>query len=84
MGPVGVNLFGEYANRIFGNAEVGGGTVEVRLPDYFLLNAKLTRRLTRYAMAYVEIDNLTDEDYEALPGFPLPGVSALAGVSVAF
>ena len=83
-GPLGVNLFAEYATRLFGNATVEGRSVEVRLPDYFLLNAKFTYRLTSNATAYVEIDNLTDEDYENLPGFPLPGISALAGVSMVF
>ena len=81
---MGVNLFGEYATRIYGNTSIEGRSVEVRLPDYFLLNAKLTYRITSYAKAYVEIDNLTDEEYETLPGFPLPGISAMAGVSMAF
>jgi outer membrane cobalamin receptor len=55
--------------------------------SYFLLNAKLSydfvvaRTLGLDGEIYVAGENLTDTDYEFLPGYPMPGITGMAGVS---
>lgn len=59
----------------------------VRSDGYFLLNGKLA-----YAVPvddwkmeiFLAGENLTDSDYEYLPGYPMPGVNGLLGLTLAF
>ncbi|SHF17246.1 iron complex outermembrane recepter protein [Desulfacinum infernum DSM 9756] len=55
--------------------------------DYFLLNAKLSTRWRirdLQATAFVAVENITDVDYEYLPGYPMPGTNVMAGITMAF
>jgi iron complex outermembrane receptor protein len=50
------------------------------LPDYLLLNARVTVTLTSLISVYVAGDNLLDTTYETMTGYVMPGVTILAGV----
>jgi iron complex outermembrane receptor protein len=57
--------------------------------DYYLLNSKLTFRLTPkqskvQSHLYVAAENLTDKQYEYLPGYPAPGITIMGGAKLAF
>jgi len=55
------------------------------IDSYFLLNAKLSYDLKlpwleRGAQIFVAAQNLTDEDYQQVPGYPMPGINGMGGV----
>lgn len=52
--------------------------------SYYQLNAKVTYKPTSWISLYVKGENLTDQAYSIMDGFPMPGVTALGGVSVNF
>jgi iron complex outermembrane receptor protein len=60
-----------------------------KVSDYYLLNSKLTFRLTPKQAAvqshlFLAGENLTDKHYEYLPGYPAPGITIMGGANLAF
>jgi len=66
------------------------GTMNTQKVDsYFLVNGKLSYRLPMpFGQAdgtiYVAVENLLDEDYEYLPGYPMPGTNVMVGAKLTF
>ncbi|MFB0526829.1 MAG: TonB-dependent receptor plug domain-containing protein [bacterium] len=54
-----------------------------RLPEYFLLNARIAQRI-RNLEAYISLDNILDKKYQTVFGFPMPGRTIMAGISWKF
>jgi len=54
-----------------------------RLPDYFLLNARIAQRISNLE-AYVSFDNIFDKKYQTVFGYPMPGRTIMAGISWKF
>ncbi len=57
-----------------------------QVDSYFLANAKLSypffsNELIRKAEVFLAGENLTNTDYEYLPGYPMPGISAMIGLN---
>ncbi len=57
-----------------------------QVDSYFLANTKLSYDFTPASEKYeaeffIAGENITDTDYEYLPGYPMPGVNFMAGVS---
>ena len=57
--------------------------------SHCLLNGKLTYNFTAAqgklaGKVFVAVENITDEDYEYLPDYPMPGVNGMAGVEFRF
>ena len=52
-----------------------------RLPDYFLLNAKIAYRLFSNYSVYLRVNNITDKLYETEYGFPQPGREFFVGIT---
>jgi outer membrane receptor for ferrienterochelin and colicin len=54
-------------------------------PDgYVVLNAKLNARLTDSFSAYLQVDNITDKQYEEIERYRLPGRNFGAGINFSF
>jgi outer membrane cobalamin receptor len=58
-----------------------------RIDSYFLLNAKLTYDFklpwwTRGGQIFLAGQNLTDADYQQVPGYPMPGINGMGGVKL--
>lgn len=76
----------QYVDEMYVDAQVRKqGTVNTGLvDDSFLLNAKLTYGFTATGNVewemFVAGENLTDTDYEYLPGYPMPGVTGMIGI----
>jgi len=49
------------------------------LPDYFLLNAKITQKVMKHWLFFAQVENLTDVNYDEGNG-PMPGRNFLIGV----
>ncbi len=54
------------------------------LDGYTLATLRLSVPLTRGWNAHFTVDNLLNRRYEVLAGYPMPGINALAGMSVRF
>jgi iron complex outermembrane receptor protein len=57
--------------------------------DYYLLNSKLTFRLTPksatvQSQLFLAGENLTNTRYEYLKGYPAPGVTIMGGANAVF
>jgi len=79
------------AGRAF--VHLGGMTVGRRSADiqrtsqlggYTLLTLKCTVPVRRNLSGFVLVDNLSDRRYEVLPGYPMPGINAMAGLDWRF
>lgn len=51
---------------------------------YWLVNARLTYQLFRFASVYAGAENLLNEKYETILYYPMPGITALAGLRFRF
>lgn len=54
------------------------------VPDYTLVNANVTHKLTDTTEAYLRIENLTDENYETAAGYATSGRAFYFGVRASF
>lgn len=50
------------------------------IEPYFLLNISAECELWEKIKPYVRVENLLDADYEAVPDYPMPGISATFGI----
>lgn len=76
-GRFDVRLAGRFVNRLFDRDDH-----KDRLDDFTVLDLDFSYRLSPRYRLFVDIDNLTDQHYELLKGFPMPGVAAYGGVSL--
>ncbi|SFM93883.1 TonB-dependent receptor [Thermodesulforhabdus norvegica] len=66
-----------------------GAENTVKVDDYFVLNGKVSYKLPfeflpSETVVYLALENITDTDYEYLPGYPMPGTSVMGGIKCAF
>jgi outer membrane receptor protein involved in Fe transport len=57
---------------------------EIRTSGYFVLNARLTQKITKNIEAYVAANNLFDTNYESESGYPALGRNLYAGLTFKF
>lgn len=75
-----LSLYGRQASKTFDTGPDAENPI-VRLDDYFVANLKLRAGVTTGMHVFLEVDNLTDEDYETVRGIPMPGRSLYVGVT---
>lgn len=83
-----LNLDGQYLDEMFVSSQArrAGAENQNTVDSFYLLNGKISRS---FAMAsgdvtgevFVAGENLTDTGYEYLPGYPMPGINGMAGVT---
>jgi outer membrane receptor protein involved in Fe transport len=66
-----------------------GAENENTVDSYFILNGKLSYdfALAQKGLSgtvFVAGENITDTDYEYLPGYPMAGINGMAGISLIF
>jgi outer membrane receptor protein involved in Fe transport len=54
------------------------------LDGYTTLALKATVPTGRRVTLFATVDNLLNEAYQVVPGYPMPGTNAMAGMTVAF
>ncbi len=86
-----LHLDGQYVGdmEVLSQDRVLGAVNRQEVGSHTLLNGKLTWTVREAASgprvkAYVAVENLTDADYEYLPGYPMPGISPSVGMEVRF
>ena len=70
-------------------ARVSGAGNPRTVGAYFLLNAKaqyefMVKSIGTTLTPYVAMQNITNADYEYQPGYPMPGINAIGGLSFSF
>ncbi|MCE0483855.1 MAG: TonB-dependent receptor [Methylacidiphilales bacterium] len=56
----------------------------VRAPDYFVLRASATWKINRYLSLWIRGENLTDEHYQPVLGYPALGAAGYGGLKISF
>ncbi len=86
-----LNIDGQYVDDMYvtSRARVAGAKNTAPVDDYFLLNGKISRGFeladgTVAGKIFLAGENLTDTDYEYLPGYPMAGINGMAGISIEF
>ena len=82
-----LNLRGVYVDEMYDQlpSTSNPDTEVVRTEDYFIANARLaTPKIGDTVSAYVEVDNIFDEDYEQEIGFPGRGRNFRVGLKAEF
>ncbi len=86
-----INLDAEYVESmtVLEQARRAGALNTAKVDSYFLLNARLSYRFPLpYGKAdgtvYVAVENILNEDYEYLPGYPMPGTNMMVGAKLMF
>jgi outer membrane cobalamin receptor len=78
---VSISLVTRHASELFDRA-VAPKSPRVRLDDYFVADVKTRFRVRKGIHSFVELNNITDEEYETVLGIPMPGFAAFAGFSI--
>jgi len=73
------SLFGRQVSSYENQRFVTGG-VPASLGDYFELNAQLTYRHDENTEFFIKVDNLTDNEYSTVAGYPHDGALIYAGL----
>jgi len=72
----------QYINNLYG--EDAMGLVSVIEDSYILLGVKAGYRIHKLIEIYVSGDNLLDQEYQHIFGYPNPGINAMAGINFKF
>ncbi len=86
-----ISLDCEYVDKMHVDAQLRkqGAKNSTTVDSYFLLNGRFgyTFHIPSFPLegeAFLAIENLTNTDYEYLPGYPMPGTTAMLGINLKF
>jgi len=80
-----LSLYGEYINRLYASYQLSPvKTVIEKLADYSLVHLKLQYTLTERLQLSVGVDNVFDESYQILKGYPMPGRTIFSKMNISF
>jgi iron complex outermembrane receptor protein len=79
MGRTSLSLEGEHIAGLYDSNLLAGGDIE-EVDDFTVFDLKATRRVAKGLRVFVSLENLLDEDYEQIPGYPMPGTTVFAGI----
>ena len=60
------------------------GIGRITLDDYWVMDVSTSIRLSQTMEVYGRLENLTDEDYEEITGFRVPGLNINGGIRIRF
>lgn len=91
MSALTLNVDAQYLDQMFVNSQSRRATTENtgKVDSYTVVNAKLSYAFNLKpgsvsGTLFVAGENLTDTDYQYQPGYPMPGINGMAGVSLSF
>jgi iron complex outermembrane receptor protein len=89
-----LNIDAQYVNDMYVNSQARRATAEnsEKVDNYTVLNSKLSYAFEINSSdahdimgaVFVAGENLTDTNYEYRPGYPMPGINGMAGVTMTF
>jgi outer membrane cobalamin receptor len=75
VGPITMTVGAQYVADLYGD-DYG----RKPLPDYFLLNARVTMILVHHLSVYLAAENLLERSYQILYDYPMPGRTVFVGL----
>jgi outer membrane cobalamin receptor len=72
----------QWIHALYG--EDAAGLISVIEPGYVLIGAKINYRIHKLITLYVSGDNLLNQEYQHLYGYPNPGINFIAGINFKF
>ena len=78
-----LSMEGKYVTGLYDANLLAGSAVE-KVDDFFVANAKLSYQLREGLELFAGVDNLFDKDYEEIPGYVMPGITAFCGMKMEF
>jgi vitamin B12 transporter len=80
--PVTLSLGGSYVD---GGEDFDPVTfAQIHSQDYFILRASATYRIDKYVTLWVRGENLTDDHYQPVLGYPALGLGGYGGIKISF
>lgn len=80
-----LNVSSQYIEKLYAlNSTNPFSQVIVAVPDYFLLNARLSVRPLKKLEVFAAANNLLSKEYQINYGYPMPGINFNAGFNVKF
>jgi len=76
LAPITFTAGGQYVSGLY-----GADNSQKPLPDYFLLNVRVTASLIQGLSAFVAAENILDREYQILYDYPMPGRTLFAGLN---
>jgi len=78
-----LSVYGEHVNRLYASYQLSPvRTVVEKLADYSLVHLKLQYTLTERLHLSVGVENVFDESYQILKGYPMPGRTILSKMNL--
>ncbi|MFW5871307.1 MAG: TonB-dependent receptor [Verrucomicrobiota bacterium] len=74
-----ISLEGEYIAGLYDSNLLAGGNIE-KVDNFFVFDLKSSYLVNPKFEIFAGIENLLDEDYEQIPGYPMPGTTVFAGI----
>lgn len=79
----------QYVDRVYTDSQARrlNAVNTTKVDSYFLVNGKVSKafRISKVkGQIYLAGENLTDEDYEYYPGYPMPGITGYVGIKLEF
>lgn len=78
-----LSLEGKYVAGLY-DANVYAGSAVEKVDSFFVANAKASYQVHKNLELFAGVDNLFDKDYEEVPGYVMPGITAFCGLKVEF
>lgn len=77
-----INLAGRFAKDTV-DVPIGTSTL-VNLDNYFIGDLKINYHVNKYSRVFFQVDNITDEEFEAVSGIPVNGLGISAGIKLEY
>lgn len=76
---ISVSAEAQYVAGLYDGNLLAGGDI-MKVDDFVVVGVKGSYQWTPHWNVFAGVENLLDEDYEQIPGYPMPGATAFAGV----
>lgn len=78
-GRILLSLEAEYVAELYDSDLLAGGEIQ-KVDDFVVCGMRVSCRATKCMDVFAGVENMFDEDYEQIPGYPMPGTTAFAGI----
>ena len=79
VGKASLSIDAEYVAGLYDSNSLAGGDIE-EVDDFVVFGLKGSYQAMRDFQIFAGVENLFDEDYEQIPGYPMPGTTVFVGV----
>ncbi len=81
LGKMSFSMDAEHVAGLYDSDLLAGGNIQ-KVDNFIVVGIKGSYQVTQDFQAFAGIENIFDEDYEQIPGYPMPDTTVFAGVKV--